>query len=62
MLTGEAIRRYTLSGDAGTLRGRLADLASRGSTEIAYQPAGPDIPRELTTFARMAGLQGGASG
>ena len=61
-LTGEAIRRYTLSGDAGTLRGRLADLASRGSTEIAYQPAGPDIPRELTTFARMAGLQGGASG
>jgi len=24
-------------------------------TEIAYQPAGPDIPRELTAFARMAG-------
>jgi 5,10-methylenetetrahydromethanopterin reductase len=59
-LTGEAIRRYTLSGDAETLRGRLGDLASRGSTEIAYQPAGPDIPRELTAFARMVGLQAGA--
>ncbi len=61
-LTGEAIRRYTLSGDAETLRGRLGNLASRGSTEIAYQPAGPDISRELTAFARMAGLQAGASG
>ena len=57
-LTGEAIRRYTLSGDVETLRGRLSDLAARGSTEIAYQPAGPDIPRELATFARMAGLPG----
>src|SRR6266508_2918031 len=61
-LTGEAIRRYTLSGDAETLRGRLGNLASRGSTEIAYQPAGPDISRELTAFARMAGLQAGVSG
>lgn len=58
-LTGEVIRRYTLSGDAETLRGRLRDLESRGSTEIAYQPAGPDIPRELTAFARMAGLESG---
>jgi hypothetical protein len=35
----------------------VRDLASRGSTEVAYQPAGPDIPRELTAFARMCGLQ-----
>jgi 5,10-methylenetetrahydromethanopterin reductase len=32
----------------------MRELAARGVTEIAYQPAGPDIPRELTAFARMA--------
>jgi len=25
-------------------------------TEVAYQPKGPDIARELTAFAAMAGL------
>jgi hypothetical protein len=33
----------------------MRELGTRGVTEIAYQPAGPDIPRELTAFARMAG-------
>jgi 5,10-methylenetetrahydromethanopterin reductase len=59
-LTGENIRRYTLTGDAAALRQRLAELETRGVTEVAYQPAGPDIPRELTAFARMAGLSTGA--
>jgi hypothetical protein len=35
---------------------RIPQLAARGVTEIAYQPAGPDIPRELTAVARMAGI------
>jgi len=30
---------------------RVALLESQGATEIAYQPAGPDIARELETFA-----------
>ena len=56
VLTGEIIRRYTFTGEAPELRARIDRLAARGVTEIAYQPAGPDIPRELTVFAGMAGL------
>jgi 5,10-methylenetetrahydromethanopterin reductase len=56
VLTGDFIRRYTFTGEAAVLRERMDDLARRGVTEIAYQPAGPDVPRELAAFARMAGL------
>jgi len=35
----------------GELRERLAAMDEAGMTEIAYQPAGPDIPRELEAFA-----------
>jgi 5,10-methylenetetrahydromethanopterin reductase len=56
VLTGDAIRRYTLTGEAAELRTRIDSFGARGVTEIAYQPAGPDIPRELTAFARTAGL------
>jgi hypothetical protein len=58
VLTGDVIRRYTFTGEAPVLRERMGQLAARGVTEIAFQPAGPDIPRELTAFARMAGLTG----
>jgi 5,10-methylenetetrahydromethanopterin reductase len=33
------------------IRERLAAMAKDGMTEVAYQPAGPDIPRELEAFA-----------
>jgi 5,10-methylenetetrahydromethanopterin reductase len=33
------------------LRDRLGAMAAGGMTEVAYQPAGPDIPRELEAFA-----------
>jgi 5,10-methylenetetrahydromethanopterin reductase len=33
------------------LRERLGAMEAGGMTEIAYQPAGPDIPRELEAFA-----------
>ncbi|ONM50448.1 LLM class flavin-dependent oxidoreductase [Nocardia donostiensis] len=32
-------------------RNKLAELREAGVTEIVYQPAGPDIPRELEAFA-----------
>jgi 5,10-methylenetetrahydromethanopterin reductase len=56
VLTGDVIQRYTLTGTPEEIRARIADLAVRGATEIVYQPAGPDIPRELEMFARTAGL------
>lgn len=34
----------------------LEALEAAGATQIAYQPAGSDIPRELERFARVAGL------
>jgi 5,10-methylenetetrahydromethanopterin reductase len=36
------------------LRDRIEALAAQGVTEIAYQPAGGDIERELTTFFEAA--------
>ncbi len=45
---------FTMTGTAAELRVRLDALAGAGVTEIAYQPAGPDIPRELAAFAAMA--------
>ena len=35
------------------LAARLAKLQEGGATEIAFQPAGPDIPRELASFAEI---------
>lgn len=46
----------TMTGTVADLRERLRGLADAGVTEIAYQPAGPDIRRELRAFAVMAGL------
>ena len=39
---------------ASELRDRLAAMEAGGVTEVAYQPAGPDIPRELESFAKAA--------
>ena len=49
-VTGELIRSATISGDAATICNRIVELEERGVTEIAYQPAGKDIPRELRCF------------
>jgi 5,10-methylenetetrahydromethanopterin reductase len=56
-ITPELLLQLGLAGSAAAQRDRLARLAEQGVTEVAYQPAGPDIPRELTAFAAMAGLQ-----
>lgn len=50
----ESITAFTLTGTADQLRERLVAMEEAGMTEIAYQPAGPDIPRELAAFAAMA--------
>jgi 5,10-methylenetetrahydromethanopterin reductase len=43
---------WTMTGTRADLAARLRALAAAGVTEIAYQPMGPDIPRELAAFAR----------
>jgi len=55
VVTGGMIKTLTFTGEADALRARVGELAARGVTEIAYQPKGPDIARELRAFAVMAG-------
>ncbi|MEO1061981.1 MAG: LLM class flavin-dependent oxidoreductase [Actinomycetota bacterium] len=51
---GDVVAALTFTGERLALRARLDQLAEAGATEIAFQPAGPDIPRELEAFAEMA--------
>jgi 5,10-methylenetetrahydromethanopterin reductase len=43
-------------GTADQISEKIASLAALGVTEIAYQPAGSDIARELRAFAAAAGV------
>ena len=54
LLSGEGLTAFTWTGDAATLRARLDATAAAGTTEILYQPCGPDIGRELRAFMTMA--------
>jgi 5,10-methylenetetrahydromethanopterin reductase len=56
LLTGETIAAFTFTGTAKELAGRLVVLEEGGATEVALQPGGRDIERELRSFAAMAGL------
>ena len=56
IISGDLVRQFTFSGDTKTLRERLVQLQRSGVTEVAFQPAGSDIERELDAFAAMAGL------
>jgi 5,10-methylenetetrahydromethanopterin reductase len=47
-----------LTGSAEQVAARVRDLAAAGVTEVAYQPAGSDIERELRAFARATGIAG----
>lgn len=53
-VTAELLDEHTYT--AAELREQCAHLEQAGVTEIAYQPAGPDIARELEAFA--AAFQG----
>jgi 5,10-methylenetetrahydromethanopterin reductase len=50
------LAKWTMTGTRADIGTRLRALTSAGLTEVAYQPMGPDIPRELTAFAAAAGL------
>jgi 5,10-methylenetetrahydromethanopterin reductase len=56
MVTGDVIAAMTFTGTAEELAGRLTTLEQAGATEVALQPGGRDIERELRAFAAMAGL------
>ena len=46
-----------MTGTRTDIGARLHALTEAGITEVAYQPMGPDIPRELAAFAQAAGLK-----
>ena len=55
-LTAETLQAMGASFRRHELRELLAEMEAAGMTEIAYQPAGPDIARELEMFATAAGM------
>jgi len=46
----QLIAGATMTGPPDVVRAKLEELAAGGVTEVAYQPHGPDIPRELEAF------------
>lgn len=53
-VTGQLLVQHGLALSRAGWRERLAMLEAQGATEIAFQPAGPAIARELETFAEAA--------
>lgn len=56
VVNGPMLRQSGLARTRDEWREHLKRLESAGITEIAYQPAGEDIPGELRRFAEAAGL------
>jgi 5,10-methylenetetrahydromethanopterin reductase len=54
VLPREAVEHLTLTGAPDAVRAKLEGIEAAGVTELAYQPCGPDIPRELEAFMRAA--------
>jgi len=52
-ISGELLQQNGVALDRGAWRDRLAALEAEGATEIGYQPAGSNIPRELEAFASV---------
>ena len=55
VMTGPRAVQLSRSGDAADWRARLAAGQAAGATEIAFQPAGDDLRRELRAFIEVAG-------
>ena len=53
-VTGDLLSGFGLALTDEAWRERLAQLEGAGATEIAFQPAGPDIPGELEALAEAA--------
>lgn len=56
VVNGSLVEQLTFSGTREEVRRRLDDVAAAGVTEVVYQPAGPDVERELRAFAQAAGI------
>jgi 5,10-methylenetetrahydromethanopterin reductase len=56
VLLDPGVGAMTFTGTQEELAARWSALAAAGATELAYAPAGSDIPRELRAMARVAGL------
>ena len=52
-VTGELLAGLGLALTPGAWREKLAQMEAAGGTEVVYQPAGPEIPRELEAFASL---------
>jgi 5,10-methylenetetrahydromethanopterin reductase len=53
---GSLLPTTTLTGTAKEVRARAEQLVEQGVTEMVYQPAGPNIARELETmYKALAG-------
>jgi 5,10-methylenetetrahydromethanopterin reductase len=52
-IDGKLIAANGLALDSGAWKERIAELSEKGVTEIAYQPAGSNIPRELEAFSSL---------
>lgn len=50
------VEAFSLSGSRAAVAERLEAIGRSGVTEVAYQPSGSDIPRELRAFAAAAGI------
>lgn len=50
-VTGDVLAAGGIALSAAAWRDKVDRLVAEGATEIAYQPAGPDVPRELEAFA-----------
>ena len=49
-VTPELVTAFTCTGSASEVRARIEAKRDEGVTEVAFQPAGPDIRRELESF------------
>jgi 5,10-methylenetetrahydromethanopterin reductase len=56
LMSARLLQDATASGTAEEVRQRIEAIGAAGVQGILYAPMGTDIPRELATFARAAGL------
>ena len=54
-LAADLVPQLTFSGTPAQLRDRVAEFEAIGVTELAYQPAGPDVVGELTRMMTAVG-------
>ena len=54
VVSGATLAAFGLARSVGAWRDHLAAREAAGATEIAYQPAGPDIADELQRFIEMS--------